>query len=248
MTVNPGVVRFQHYGHETVAQIQETLRAFQRVVGLSGRHQFVSFIEAMRQRVEFLLSQGKSLWRALHQRTDKALSRQSHLRLLTTRTRDCVYAILMQSEPFLHRIRHLYGTSSSSKTIPTMIGAAFAGLALTILMLLKMGTSDQAGNERGGTVKEATPSTTPTPDWTIFDDAFAKEPTLLATSEFVDRVRTPGAALTADPAETSDRRRIRWAFLRSSNGLGVRSDTLAGMPYLKYENHRNIPLCNIHSV
>jgi hypothetical protein len=84
MTVNPGVVRFQHYGHETVAQIQETLRAFQRVVGLSGRHQFVSFIEAMRQRVEFLLSQGKSLWRALRQRTGEALSRQSHLSLLAT--------------------------------------------------------------------------------------------------------------------------------------------------------------------
>ena len=115
MLVNPGVVRFQHYAHETVAQIQDSLRAFQRVVGLSGRHQFVSFIEAMRQRADFLLSQGKSLWRALRQRIDEALSRQSHLRLLATRARDCVYTILLQSEPFLNRIRHLYRTPSIAK-------------------------------------------------------------------------------------------------------------------------------------
>ena len=84
-----------------------------------------------------------------------------------------------------------------------MIVAAFAGLALIILMLLKMGMSNQAGNEHAGTVKEATPGVTHVPDWTIFDDAFANEPTRLATSEFVDRVRTSGAALTPDPAETS---------------------------------------------
>ena len=41
------------------------------------------------------------------------------------------------------------------------------------------------------------------PDWTIFDNVFANEPTRLATSEFVDRVRTSGAALTPDPTETS---------------------------------------------
>ena len=132
-----------------------------------------SYIEAMRQRVDFLLSQGKPLWRALRQRTDEALSRQSHLRLLATRARDGVYAILLQSEPFLHRIRHLYGTSSISKTVPTLIVAAFAGLALIILMLLKMGMGNQAGNEHAGTVKEATPSLTQVPDWTIFDDVFA---------------------------------------------------------------------------
>ena len=203
MLVNPGVARFQHYAHETVAQIQESLRTFQRVVGLSRRPQFIFLIEAMRQRVDFLLSQGKPLWRALRQRADEALSRQSHLRLLATRARDGVYAILLQSEPFLHRIRHLYGTTNNRKTVPTMIVAAFAGLALIILLLLKMGMSNQAGNEHAGTVKGATPSLTQVPDWTIFDDAFANEPTRLATSEFVDRVRTSGAALTPDPAETS---------------------------------------------
>ena len=203
MTVNPGVARFQHYAHETVAQMQESLRTFQRVVGLSRRSQFIFLVEAMRQRVDFLLSQGKPLWRAFRQRTDEALSRQSHLRLLATRARDGVYAIRLQSEPFLHRIRHLYATSSTRKTVPTMIVAAFAGLALIILMLLKMGMSNQADNEHAGTVKEATPSLTQVPDWTIFDDVFANEPTRLATSEFADRVRTSGAALTSDPAETS---------------------------------------------
>jgi hypothetical protein len=74
---------------------------------------------------------------------------------------------------------------------------------LIILMLLEMGMSDQAGGEHAGTVKEATPSLTQVPDWTIFDDVFAKVPTRLATTEFVDGVRTSGAALTADPTETS---------------------------------------------
>ena len=69
MLVNPGVARFQHYAHETVAQVQESLRTFQRVVGLSRRPQVISLIEAMRQRVDFLLSQGKPLWHALRQRT-----------------------------------------------------------------------------------------------------------------------------------------------------------------------------------
>ena len=90
MLVNPGVARFQHYAHETVAQIQESLRTFQRVVGLSRRPQFISLIDAMRYRVDFLLSQGKSLWHALLQRTDKALSRQSHLTIPATRARDGV--------------------------------------------------------------------------------------------------------------------------------------------------------------
>jgi hypothetical protein len=202
MLVNPGVARLQHYAHETVAQIQEFLRAFQRVVDLSRRPQFISLIEAMRQRVDFLLSQGKPLWHALRQRTDEALSRQSHLRLLATRARDGVYAALLQSEPFLHRIRHLYGTSSTRKTVPTLIVAALAGLAL-IIVLAKMGISDQAGDERAGTVKGATSSQAPAPDWTIFDDAFANQPTHLATAEIVDRVRTSGAALTPDPAETT---------------------------------------------
>ena len=202
MLVNSGVARFQNYAHEAVAQILESLRTFQRAVGISGRPQLISLIEAMRQRVDFLLSKGKPLWRAFRQRTGEALSRQSHLRLVATRARDGVYAILLQSEPFLNSLRRLYGTTSTRKTVPTMIVAAFAGLALIILMLLKMGMSNQSGNEHAGTVTGATPSVIQIPDWTIFDDAFATEPTSLATSEFVDRVRTPGAALTPDPAET----------------------------------------------
>jgi hypothetical protein len=172
-------------------------------VGISRQPQFISLIEAMRQRVDFLLSQGKPLWRAFRQGTGEALSGQSHLRLLATRARDGVYAILLQSEPFLNGIRHLYGTSSTRKTVPTMIVAAFAGLALIILVLFKMGMSNQVGNEHAGTVKGATPSVAQVPDWTIFDDAFANESARLATSEFVDRIRTSGAALIPDPAETS---------------------------------------------
>ena len=45
---------------------------------------------------------------------------------------------------------------SNRKTVPTLIVAAFAGLALISLMLLEMGMSNQAGNEHAGTVKEAT--------------------------------------------------------------------------------------------
>ena len=203
MLVNSGGARFQNYAHETVAQILASLRTFQRVVSISRRPQFISLIEAMRQRVDFLLSQGKPLWRAVRQGTGEALSGQSHLRLLATRARDGVYAILLQSEPFLNSIRHLYGTSSTRKIVPTMIVAAFAGLALIIMMLLKMGMGNQAGNEHAGTVKGATPSVAQVPDWTIFDDAFANKPSRLATSEFVDRVRTSGGALSPDPAETS---------------------------------------------
>jgi len=83
-----------------------------------------------------------------------------------------------------------------------LIVAAFAGLAL-IIVLAKMGIRNQAGNEHAGTVKGAIPSVIQVPDWTIFDHAFANEPIRLTTSEFVDRVRTSGAALTPDPAETT---------------------------------------------
>jgi hypothetical protein len=197
MRVNPGVASFQNYAHWTVAQIQETLRTFQRALGIS-----ISLIEAIRQRVDFLLSQGKALWRGFLQRTGEALSRPNHLRLLATRARDGAYAILRQSEQLLHRIFYLYGTTKNRKTLLTLIVAAFAGLAL-IILFLKMGMSDQAGNEHAGSVKVSTSSLTQVPDWTIFDDAFANQPTRLATSEFVDRIRTSGAALTTDPAETT---------------------------------------------
>ena len=66
-----------------------------------------------------------------------------------------------------------------------------------------MGMSNQAGNEHAGTVKGATPGVIQVPDWTIFDHTFANEPIRLTTSEFVDRVRTSGAALTPDFAETT---------------------------------------------
>jgi hypothetical protein len=197
MLVNPGVASFQNYAHWTVAQIQETLRTFQRALGIS-----ISLIEAIRQRVDFLLSQGKALWRGFLQRTGEALSRPNHLRLLATRPRDGAYAILRQSEQLLHRIFYLYGTTKNRKTLLTLIVAAFAGLAL-IILFLKMGMSDQAGNEHAGSVKVSTSSLTQVPDWTIFNDAFANQPTRLATSEFVDRIRTSGAALTTDPAETT---------------------------------------------
>ena len=194
MTVNPGVARFHQHAHETLAQMQDTLRTFQRVVGPSFRTHLLSL-------TDFLLSQGKPMWRELRQRIE-AFSRQSHLRLLATRARDGVYAILLQSEPFLHSIRHLYDTRKNRKTLLTFIVAAFAGLAL-IIIVVKMGMSNQAGNEHAGTVKGATPSVIQVPDWTIFDHAFANEPTRLTTSEFVDRVRKSGAALTPDPAETT---------------------------------------------
>ena len=134
MLVNSGVACFQNCAYETVAQILESLRTFQRAVRISVRPQFISLIEAMRQRVDFLLSQGKPLWRAFIQETREALSRQSHLRLLATRARDGVYAILLQSEPLQHRILHLYGTTKTRKTVPTLIVAAFAGLALIIVL------------------------------------------------------------------------------------------------------------------
>ena len=143
---------------------------------------------------DFLLSQGKPMWRELRQRIE-AFSRQSHLRLLATRARGGVYAILLQSEPFLHSIRHLYDTRKNRKTLLTFIVAAFAGLAL-IILLVKMGMSNQAGNEHAGSVNATSSSLTQAPDWTIFDDAFPNPPTRLATSEF-------GAALTQEPAKTT---------------------------------------------
>jgi hypothetical protein len=199
MLVNPGVAGFKNYAHETVAQILESLRAFQRALGIS-----ISTIEAMlRQRADLLLLQGKPLWRGFLQRTGEALSRQSHLKLLATRARDGVYAILLQREPLLHRILYLYGTTKNRKTLLTLIvPAAFAGLAL-IILFLKMGMSDQAGSEHAGSRNVSTSGRTQAPDWTIFDDAFAKQPTRPATSEFLGRVKTSGAALTTDPAETT---------------------------------------------
>lgn len=202
MTVNQGVARFQHYAHEMLAQMQDILHTFQRVVGPSCRSHLKFLVEAMRQRLDFLRSQGKPLWRKVCHRTDELLCRQRHLKLFAMRARDYVSAILLQSAPYLHGIRHLYGTPSTSRTIPTMIVAAFAGLALTIVVLLKMGTSNQAGKEHTRTVKEATLSRTHVPDWTIFDDAFAKEPSRFAASEFVDRVKTSGAAMASNPDET----------------------------------------------
>ena len=87
MLVNSGVARLQNYAHEMMAQIQKSVRTFQRVVGLSCRPQFISLIEATRQRVDILLSLCEPGWRALRQRTGEALFRQSHLRLLATRAR-----------------------------------------------------------------------------------------------------------------------------------------------------------------
>ena len=207
MTVNPAVAHFQQHAHEMLAQMQAPLRTFQRVVGPSCRTHLTFLIEAMRQRVDFLLSQGKRkpLLRALRQRLDEAPSCQSSLRLLVTRARDGVYAVLLQSEPFLQRIRDLYGTTKSRQTVPALIGAAIAAFALIILMLLQMAISNHAGDEQAGTVKEATPSLTQVPDWSIFDEIFANEPIRLATSEFGDGVRTSAAALIPDPAEPSGR-------------------------------------------
>jgi hypothetical protein len=202
MTVNPGVARFEHFAHETVAQIRDTLRTFQRVVGPACRIHLTFLIEATWQRVDFLRSQGKPLLRALRQRLDEALSAQSHLRLAARWVRDGLYAILLNSEPFLNRIRHLYGTPSRSKTIPTLIVAAFAGLAVIILMLFKMSASNQAGNEHAGTVEGDASSLTQVPDWTIFDDIVAKDSTRLAAPEIVDPVRISGGALGPDAAET----------------------------------------------
>jgi hypothetical protein len=100
MTVNQGVARFQHYAHEMLAQMQDTLRTYQRVVGPSCRPHLTFLFEAMRQRVDFLLSQGKPLWHAVWEKTGEALSRRSHLRLLATRAQDCVNAFCCKANRF----------------------------------------------------------------------------------------------------------------------------------------------------
>ena len=111
-----------------------------------------------------------------------------------------MHTLLLQCESFLNRTPHLHDTTRNRKTL---IVATFAGLALMIVLFLEMGMSDQARIEHAGSVKESHSSLTQIPDWTIFDDAFANDPTRLATSEFVDRVRTSSAALTSDRAETT---------------------------------------------
>jgi hypothetical protein len=201
MLVNRGVSRFQHYAHETVAQILEFMRTFQRkVVGLSHAPQLIALIEATRQHVDCVLLQGKPQWHAFRQRAAEALSRQSHLGLLATRARNGVYPILLQSRPF----RHLYGTTKIRKTVAALIGATFAVLVL-IILLLKTSMSSKEGGADTVSVKEATSSQTQVPDWTIFNDEFANHPTHRATSESVDTVRTSGTAPTPDSAETTGR-------------------------------------------
>jgi hypothetical protein len=204
MLVNPSVGRFQHPVDATVAQILESVRTFHRVLGdaLSRRIQLISLIAAMRQRVDSLLSQAEPLLRAFRQVLGEVLSRQTHLKLLATKMRDLVDAVLLQSEPLLHRIGQLYGSPSRRKTVLTLIAAAIAGLAL-IFVLRETSVRDELGNEHTGTAKGATSSPIPAPDWTVFDDAFANQPTSPAASEFVDRLRTSGATLIPDHAETS---------------------------------------------
>ena len=204
MLVNPSVGRFQHQVDATVAQILESVRTFHRVLGdaLSRRIQLISLIAAMRQRVDSLLSQAEPLLRAFRQVFGEVLSRQTHLKLLATKMRDRVDAVLLQSEPLLHRICQLYGSPSRRKTVLTLIAAAIAGLAL-IFVLRETSVRDELGNEHTGTAKGATSSPNPAPDWTVFEDAFANQPTSPAASEFVDRLRTSGATLIPDHAETS---------------------------------------------
>jgi hypothetical protein len=200
MLVNSYELRLQKYAHETVAQFLDYLRTFQRPVDISVRPQFISLIEAVQRRVDRLLSHGKPRREALRQRADDALSRQSHLKMSVRGARDGVHTLLLQCGSFLNRILHLHDTTRNRKML---IVATFAGLALMIVLFLKMGMSDRAGIELAGSVKASHSSPTRIPDWTIFDDAFANDPTRLATSKFVDQVRTSGAALTSDSAETT---------------------------------------------
>jgi hypothetical protein len=204
MLVNPSVGRFRHHVDATVAQIQESLRPFHQVLGeaLSRRTQLTFLVAGLRQRVHSLLSQAEPLLRTSRQVFGEFLSRQSHLKLLAARMRHRLDTVLLQSEPLLNKLRYLYGAPSSRKTVVMLIAAAIAGLTL-IVLLVEMGMSNQMGNEHTGTAIGATSTPTPAPDWTVFDDAFANQPTHLATSEFVDRVRTSGAAFTQDPDETS---------------------------------------------
>ena len=74
-------------------------------------------------------------------------------------------------------------------------------------------------------VKEATPSPTHVPDWTIFDEAFSTQYSPLATWEFVDRVRTSGGVLTRRPRRNvwASDERIR-AAATSAPKTSVKSD------------------------
>ena len=200
MLVIPSVVHFRHHVDATVAQIQESLRRFHQVLGDAlGRTQLTFLVAAMRHRVDSVLLQGEPLLRAFRQVFGEFLS---HPKVLATRMRDRVDAVLLQSEPLLHKIRHLYGIPSSRKTVLTLVAATVAGLAL-IVLLVEMGMSNQVGNEHTTTGVGTTSSPTPAPDWTVFDDAFAIQPTSPPASELADRVRTSGATAMSDRAETS---------------------------------------------
>ena len=201
MLVIPSVGHFRHHVDATVAQIQKSLRRFHQVLGdaLSRRTQLTFLVAAMRQRVELrpaarrtaVACISSSVWRV-----------SLHPKVLATRMRDRVDAVLLQSEPLLHKIRHLYGIPSSRKTVLTLVAATVAGLAL-IVLLVEMGMSNQVGNEHTTTGVGTTSSPTPAPNWTVFDDAFAIQPTSPPASELADRVRTSGATAMWDRAETS---------------------------------------------
>ena len=201
MLVIPSVGHFRHHVDATVAQIQESLRRFHQVLGdaLSRRTQLTFLVAGLRQHVHSLLSQAEPLLRTSRQVFGEFLS---HPKVLATRMRDRVDAVLLQSEPLLHKIRHLYGIPSSRKTVLTLVAATVAGLAL-IVLLVEMGMSNQVGNEHTTTGVGTTSSPTPAPDWTVFDDAFAIQPTSPPASELADRVRTSGATAMSDRAETS---------------------------------------------
>jgi hypothetical protein len=188
---------------QTVAQIQESVRAFHQVLGdaFSSRTQLTFLVVAMRRRVDTVWLYSEPLLRAFRQVFGEFLSRQTHLKVLATRMRGRVDAILLQSKPLLHK-SHLYGTPSSRKNILTLVTATVAGLAL-IVLLVEMDMSNQVGNEHTTTGVGATSSPSPSPDWTVFDDAFAIQPTSPLASEFADRVRTSGATAMSDRAETS---------------------------------------------
>jgi hypothetical protein len=188
----------------TVARIQESLRPFHQVLGeaLSRRTQLTSLVAGLRQRVHSLLSQGEPLLREFRQVFGEFLSRQTLLKLLAARMRHRLDAVLLQSEPLLHRIGQLYGSPSRRKKSLTLVAAAIAGLAL-ILVFGEMGMSNQVGNEHITTGIGATSTLPPAPDWTVFDDAFAIQPASPPASEFLDRLRTSGATLIPDHADTS---------------------------------------------
>ena len=187
-----------------MAQIRESLRTFHKVLGdaLSRRTQLAFLVAARRQRVDRVRLQGEPLLPAFRQVFGEFLSRQTYIKVLATRMRDPVDAVLLQSEPLLQKIRHLYGTPSSCKTVLTLVAAPIAGLAL-ILVLVEIGMSNQVGNEHTTTSIGAISSLPPAPDWTVFDDAFANQPASPPASELVDRLRTSGATLIPDHAETS---------------------------------------------